>query len=105
MFGESGSKTRGCLYIVATPIGNLHDVSYRAIDVLAEADLVLAEDTRHSRRLLEHYGLTPRLLSLHEHNERQRITTVANKCKPAFKLRNTEFNVAASISILFRPIA
>ena len=79
MVVESGSKTRGCLYIVATPIGNLRDVSYRAIDVLAEVDLVLAEDTRHSRRLLEHYGLTPRLLSLHEHNERQRVATVA-KC-------------------------
>ncbi|MDH3376883.1 MAG: 16S rRNA (cytidine(1402)-2'-O)-methyltransferase [Gammaproteobacteria bacterium] len=76
MIGESASKTRGCLFIVATPIGNLRDVSYRAIDVLAQADLVLVEDTRHSRRLFNHYKLAPRLLSLHEHNERQRIATV-----------------------------
>jgi len=56
------------LYVVATPIGNLSDVTLRALSVLASADLVLCEDTRVTRRLLDHYGLKPSLLAYHEHN-------------------------------------
>ncbi len=56
------------LYVVATPIGNLSDVSLRALSVLASADLVLCEDTRITRRLLDRYGLNPSLLSYHDHN-------------------------------------
>jgi 16S rRNA (cytidine1402-2'-O)-methyltransferase len=56
------------LYVVATPIGNLGDVTLRALSVLASADLVLCEDTRVTRRLLDRYGLRPQLLSYHEHN-------------------------------------
>jgi 16S rRNA (cytidine1402-2'-O)-methyltransferase len=56
------------LYIVATPIGNLADVTVRALSVLTSADLVLCEDTRITRRLLDRYGLRPRLLAYHEHN-------------------------------------
>lgn len=56
------------LYLVSTPIGNLADVSLRALSVLARADLVCAEDTRHSRKLLAHYGLAPALQPYHEHN-------------------------------------
>ena len=56
------------LYVVATPIGNLGDVTLRALSVLASADLVLCEDTRVTRRLLDRYGLRPSLLSYHEHN-------------------------------------
>ena len=59
----------GTLYIVSTPIGNLRDITLRAIDVLRSVDVVLAEDTRHSRHLLEHHGIETRLLSYHEHNE------------------------------------
>ncbi|HKJ04241.1 MAG TPA: 16S rRNA (cytidine(1402)-2'-O)-methyltransferase [Geopsychrobacteraceae bacterium] len=59
----------GLLYVVATPIGNLEDISYRAVRVLREVDLIAAEDTRHSRRLLDHYGVKTRLISYHEHNE------------------------------------
>lgn len=62
----------GTLYLVATPIGNLEDVTARALRVLREADLVAAEDTRHTRRLLEHFGITAKLVSLFEHNERSR---------------------------------
>lgn len=57
------------LYLVATPIGNLEDISYRAVRILAEADLIAAEDTRHSRVLLSHYGITTPVIALHEHNE------------------------------------
>jgi len=59
------------LYVVATPIGNLEDISYRAVRLLAEVDLIAAEDTRHSRRLLSHYGITTPMQALHEHNEAQ----------------------------------
>lgn len=61
----------GKLFIVGTPIGNLGDFPPRAREVLAAVDWVLAEDTRHSRRLLDHFGLHPRLQALHEHNERE----------------------------------
>jgi len=64
------SNRGGVLYVVATPIGNLGDIGRRALEVLAGVDLVAAEDTRHSRRLLGHYGITTRLFALHEHNER-----------------------------------
>ena len=59
------------LYVVATPIGNLEDISYRAVRVLSEADLIAAEDTRHSRVLLSHYNIGTELQAFHEHNEAQ----------------------------------
>ncbi len=59
------------LYVVATPIGNLEDISYRAVRILSEADLVAAEDTRHSALLLSHYGIKTPMQALHEHNEDQ----------------------------------
>ncbi|WP_346763742.1 16S rRNA (cytidine(1402)-2'-O)-methyltransferase [Wenzhouxiangella sp. XN24] len=65
------AKTPGTLWIVATPIGNLEDLSPRAQRVLDEADLVLCEDTRHSGRLLAAFGLRARLAAVHEHNEEQ----------------------------------
>lgn len=64
--------TPGTLHIVSTPIGNLEDVTYRAIRVLRDVDLIAAEDTRRAGRLLDHYGITTRRVSLHEHNESRR---------------------------------
>ena len=59
----------GTLYMVATPIGNLEDITFRAVSCLKEADLIACEDTRHSRILLEHYGIMARTTSYHEHNK------------------------------------
>ncbi len=67
----------GQLYVVATPIGNLADISDRGIATLRQVDCILAEDTRHSKRLLSHYGITTRLRSCHEHNEAAQIEWVA----------------------------
>jgi len=66
----------GTLYVVATPIGNLGDISHRALSILAEVDLILAEDTRHSKRLLNHYGIATSIRSCHEHNEAQLLDFV-----------------------------
>ena len=64
------------LFIVSTPIGNLGDITYRAVEVLKAADVILAEDTRRSGVLLRHYGIGGRLVSAHEHNEKSRAGTV-----------------------------
>ena len=72
------SQTKGALYLVATPIGNLEDVTRRALRVLAEADVVACEDTRRTRALLEHFGIKARTVSYHEHNERERAAELAS---------------------------
>jgi 16S rRNA (cytidine1402-2'-O)-methyltransferase len=62
----------GMLYLIATPIGNLEDITHRAVRVLGKVDLVACEDTRHTRKLLNHYGINTKTISYHEHNERER---------------------------------
>ena len=62
----------GTLYVVSTPIGNLEDITHRAVRVLAEADVIACEDTRHTRKLLNHFGIDTKTISYHEHNERER---------------------------------
>ena len=70
-----GAEHQGSLYVVSTPIGNLRDITLRAIDVLRAVDLILAEDTRHSRHLLDHHGIATPMLSYHEHNEARATET------------------------------
>jgi 16S rRNA (cytidine1402-2'-O)-methyltransferase len=65
--------SKGVLYVVATPIGNLEDITFRAVRVLGDVDLILAEDTRHTRPLLRHYGITTPVTAVHEHNEQARL--------------------------------
>ena len=69
---EKNRIVGGTLYLVATPIGNLSDLSERALKTLAEVDFIAAEDTRNSQRLLSHFGIRKELLSYFEHNKRQK---------------------------------
>lgn len=71
----------GALYVVATPIGNLEDISARALRILREVNCIAAEDTRHTGQLLRHFGIETPLLSLHEHNERERLATLITRLR------------------------
>ena len=71
----------GRLYIVPTPIGNLEDITLRALRVLKEVDLIAAEDTRHTRHLINHFGIATPLTSYHEHNEREKAAPLVERIK------------------------
>ena len=71
----------GTLYLVATPIGNLEDMTHRAVRVLGEVDVIACEDTRHTKKLLNHYGITTKTISYHEHNERERAAELLERLK------------------------
>ena len=73
--------TKGTLYVCATPIGNLGDITLRVLDTLREVDLIAAEDTRHSRKLLQHYQITTHMTSYHEHNEKKKSVELVEKLK------------------------
>jgi len=76
----------GTLFVVSTPIGNLEDISLRAIRVLREADVVAAEDTRHTAMLLQHYGISRPATSLHEHNEGRKAPALVDRLRAGAKI-------------------
>ncbi len=76
----------GTLYVVATPIGNLEDITARALKTLESADRILAEDTRRTQQLLTHFGIKGSLMSLHDHNERQRVEQVMDLLQQGLQL-------------------
>src|SRR5689334_19529412 len=71
----------GILYVVATPIGNLEDVTLRALRILREVSLIAAEDTRRTAKLLQHYSISTRTTSLHEHNEREKTPRLVERLR------------------------
>lgn len=71
----------GSLYVVATPIGNLEDITQRALRVFGQVDLIACEDTRHSKILLDHYGIDKPLISYHQHSELQKIEKIVSELK------------------------
>jgi 16S rRNA (cytidine1402-2'-O)-methyltransferase len=80
------SRLDGALYIVATPIGNLEDITLRAIRVLKEVDLIAAEDTRHTRRLLTAHGIHTPVTAYHEHNERRKTSELIEKLQAGTRM-------------------
>jgi len=105
----------GTLFLVATPIGNLQDISLRALETLKTVDLIACEDTRHTRKLLTHFGIQARLVSYHEHNEQQRaeelsellldgksIAVVSDAgtpaiCDPSFRVVQKAYEIGARV--------
>jgi 16S rRNA (cytidine1402-2'-O)-methyltransferase len=71
----------GTLFIVATPIGNLDDITFRAVETLKSVELILAEDTRHSQKILNHFDIKTPISAFHDYNEREKCTTVIDKLK------------------------
>lgn len=113
----------GTLYLVATPIGNLQDISPRALQTLKDADLIACEDTRHTGKLLGHYGIKNKLISYHEHNEHERATELAKLlrdgkniavvsdagtpgiCDPAFRIVQKAHETGAKVVSIPGPVA
>jgi 16S rRNA (cytidine1402-2'-O)-methyltransferase len=77
---------QGSLYVIATPIGNLEDITLRALRLLGEVDLIACEDTRHTRKLLAHYQISKPTLSYHAHNERERAPELIAKLKSGLSI-------------------
>ena len=80
------SNQYGKLYVVATPIGNLADISFRAIETLKQVDLIAAEDTRHVKLLLQHYGISNKVLSFHQHNEDREAERLLEKLRDGLSI-------------------
>ncbi|MFH5811769.1 16S rRNA (cytidine(1402)-2'-O)-methyltransferase [Companilactobacillus sp. FL22-1] len=91
-------NSKGCLFLVPTPIGNLEDMTFRAVNTLKEADLVAAEDTRNTKNLLNHFEISTELISFHEHNTAQRIPELIEKMNAGQKIAQVSDAGTPSIS-------
>lgn len=79
-------KEAGKLYVVATPIGNLADMTFRAVETLKTVDLIAAEDTRHVKMLLQHYGISNKVIALHQHNEEKAAAEIVEKLRSGLSI-------------------
>lgn len=79
-------KEAGKLYVVATPIGNLADMTFRAVETLKIVDLIAAEDTRHVKMLLQHYGISNKVIALHQHNEEKAAAEIVEKLRSGLSI-------------------
>ncbi len=79
-------KETGKLFIVSTPIGNLEDITYRAVETLKNVDLILAEDTRHSAKLISHFQISKKLIAFHDHNEKSQYMKIIEKLKDGLNI-------------------
>lgn len=113
----------GTLYLVATPIGNLQDISLRSLDVLRAVDLIACEDTRHTRNLLNYFRISNRTISYHEHNEQERAEELADRlvagesiaivsdagtpgiCDPGFRIIKRAVEIGAKVVAVPGPVA
>jgi len=86
MKGAGHMEMQGCLYLIATPIGNLDDMSFRGVKTLEIVDYVLCEDTRHSIKLLNHFDLSKKLVSYHEHNQYTKADSIIQDLKAGMKV-------------------
>jgi len=83
---NNNENKNGCIYLVATPIGNLEDITLRALNILKTVDVIAAEDTRHTGIFLAHYDIKKRLLSYHEHNEKSRANEIIKMALEGMKI-------------------
>jgi 16S rRNA (cytidine1402-2'-O)-methyltransferase len=79
-------ENQGTLYVVSTPIGNLSDITYRAVEILKSVDFIAAEDTRHSKKILNHYNFQSTLISYHENNSSRQIPNILKKLNSGFNI-------------------
>ena len=93
-----GQTSNGTLYLVPTPIGNLGDMTSRAIEVLGEVDLIAAEDTRNTQKLLNHFNISTKQISFHEHNTQERIPKLVEKLKTGINIAQVSDAGMPSIS-------
>ena len=93
-----GQTSNGTLYLVPTPIGNLGDMTPRAIEVLGEVDLIAAEDTRNTQKLLNHFNISTKQISFHEHNTQERIPKLVEKLKTGINIAQVSDAGMSSIS-------
>lgn len=86
LVSELASGSSGALYVVATPIGNLEDMSQRGINILNQADLIAAEDTRHAGKLLSHFAISTKCIAYHDHNEESRSDRLVEQLKSGLNI-------------------
>ena len=88
---KKNNNIKAGLYVVATPIGNLEDITFRALNVLRNSDYILCEDTRHSLKILNHYKIKAKLIAFHQHNENKNLEKIFNDIKEGKIISETAY--------------